>query len=321
MSDRTAFCWLHPTQAPLLRAACEKASLRLVAAGSGVAGQSGTVADALGAAESIDDLRAGLGQAECDLVILASLTGLDEEAAEQLRILAKAGTKILSMEPLPGSLRDATAHADRSAVELVPMMRRSPGFRAAELMLPTFGEVRCVNVSFRAGPGEGSLSARLYSGLDVIYRLCGQPELIDAAMAGTPGGALPEKLAGIDGHLTANLRFPENRAACLAISDLAGKWSRGVTVLGEGGCLRIDDRSAEWIGPKGEMLDEATTPGIECLSDLIADHIDRALDHKAALDPPTNHTTILAMCEAAVLSARTAQSESPRKLLHLAGVK
>ena len=46
MSDRTAFCWLHPTQAPLLRAACKKANLRLVSAGSGVAGQSGAVTDA-----------------------------------------------------------------------------------------------------------------------------------------------------------------------------------------------------------------------------------------------------------------------------------
>ncbi len=321
MADATVLCWLHPSQGPLLRDAFAKAGLRVVAAGSGTAGQSSAAAAVLGAEATIDDLRAGLSGAACDLVFLADPTGLDEPAAEQLRLLARAGTRIAGMEPIPGSLRDAALDLERGAVELVPMMRRAPGVRAGEAMLPTFGEVRCVNVSFRAGPGEGSLAARLYSGMDVIHRLCGQPELIDAAMAGVPGGAVPERLAGITGHLTANLRFPENRAACLAISDLAGKWSRGVTVLGEGGCLRLDDRSAEWIGPTGEVLDEANAPGVETLVDLIAVHLQRLLDQAAVLDPSTNHAAILAMCEAAVLSARTGQSESPRKLLHLAGVR
>jgi hypothetical protein len=305
----------------LLRAAFARAGLRVVAAGSGAAGQSGAAADAVGAQEGIDDLRAGLTGVECDLVFLADPTGLDDPAAEQMRTLARRGVKLAAMEPIPPALREATTSAERPVVELVPMMRRSPGFREAELMLPTFGEVRSVNVSFRAGPGEGSLAARLYSGMDIVHRLCGQAELIDAAMAGTPGGTIPERLAGITGHLTANLRFAENRAACLAISDLGGRWSRGVTVLGEGGCLRIDDTSAEWVGTHGQVLDESKKAGLETLADLVAAHLERILDQKAVLDPPTNHAVVLAMCEAAVLSARTGQSESPRKLLHLAGVK
>ncbi|MCK4873564.1 MAG: hypothetical protein KAS72_12640 [Phycisphaerales bacterium] len=318
MSKRRTICWLSARQTELVRDAGKQAGLTFVAAGSSVKGQSAAVAETIGAEAGVDDLRIALTEYEADLIFLASIDHIDPETSDQLRTLAHRGVKVMSMEPLPGGLRDLTGADEPSLAELVPMMRRSPGFRAAELFLPNFGEVRCVNVSFRAGHGEGSLAARLYSALDVVNRLCGQAEQIDAAMAG-PGGSLPETLALMHGHLTANLRFPENRAACIAVSDLAGQWSRGVTILGEGGCLRIADTRVEWIGQDGQVIDEASVDDVVSLGDLIATHIDRALDPRMPIDPPADHATILAVCEAALLSARTGQSESPRKLRKLIG--
>jgi hypothetical protein len=318
MSGRRTICWLSARQTDLVRDAAERAGLEIIAAGSSAKGQSAAVAQTIEARECVDDLRVALTEFEADVVLLASIEQVDEDILPALRTAAKQGVRLFSMEPLPPMLRDVTSDDERGLGEMTPAMRRSEGFRAAETFLPAFGEVRCVNVSFRAGPGEGSLAARLYSAMDVINRLCGQAEQIDAAIAG-PGGTIPESLGSVQGHLTANLRFPENRAACVAMSDLGGAWSRGVTILGEGGCLRITDHSAQWIGPEGQIIDEVIADRVTSVGKLIGWYIDRSLDPVLPADTPPDHVGVLALCEAALLSARTGQGESPRKLRRLAG--
>jgi hypothetical protein len=152
--------------------------------------------------------------------------------------------------------------------------------------------------------------------MDAVDQLCGEAESIDAALA-TPMPDPPENLAGLCGHMTINMRFPGSRCACVAVSDSAGTWFRGVTVLGETGCLRISDDGFEWIAPDGELLDsheseERTTPGL-----LIGMQIARVLEGRDANEPPPDHARLLSLCEAARLSARTGQGEAPRKLLRM----
>ena len=316
MKERRAIIWIRPDQTEMIRKTAVKACLKIVAAGSGKTGQSSGVARDLEADSAIDDMRQALAEVPADLILLGDISGIDPPVITYLRKLQNQGIKVFSLEPLPGTLMEMTEIEERGAAELLPMMRHSPGFIAAESLLESFGEIRCVNISFRAGTGEGSLAARLFSAFDIIERLCGTPETIDAVLVGNTG-SIPEKLPGINGHLTANLRYADNQAACIAVSDQAGKWSRGVTILGEGGCLRVDDIAAEWIGLDGNIVDEAVTTEISDLSDLLAKHVDRALNTTSTVIPPPRHATILALCEAALLSARTGQNESPLKMLKM----
>ena len=164
--------------------------------------------------------------------------------------------------------------------------------------------------------GEGSLFARLFDAIDLLEVLCGDVEMMDAALAG-PLSAPPDSLSGLHGHLTLNMRYSGNCCSCVALSNCAGSWFRGVTVLGEAGCLRIDDQGFEWVAPDGEIIDsdrqkKRATPG-----ELIAVHTIRLLENLQTTEPPPVHAKLLAVCEATRLSCRTGQGEAPRKMLEM----
>jgi hypothetical protein len=248
-----------------------------------------------------------------DLTPVAAGSARQADAAE----LAKAGRAVVTTEPHFGALADLAASPELGlAMTFVPLMRRSPGFRAATDSLPQFGEVQCVNIFFRCGPGQGTLYARLFDAMEVLHSLCGQPETINAAASG-PLPDVPDSLAAMQGHMTINMRFKPNRCACIALSDSAGSWFRGVTVLGEGGCLRISDDGFEWIGQDGRLIDQHREEDPLSPGELIGMQIARLREDLDQSDPPINALTLVSLCEAARLSCLTGQDEAPGKLVDM----
>lgn len=305
--------WADGEQEGLVRAAVDGANLELAAIGSPSSSAAARLSDAL-KADRIEDLRQAIQQDDVDLLWLAAPQGID--AAER-RLIREIGLCAVSTEPRPVDIGEAMSDpAEAYTATFVPLMRRSAGYRASSQMLSDFGPAQCVNVFLRSGKGEGTLFARLFDAMDVIHTLCGTPETLDAALA-SPLPGVPDTLAGLHGHITVNLRFTGNRCACVAVSDLAGRWFRGVTVLGENGCLRINDGGFDWIARDGEIVETHHDQDVSSAGLLVGEQICRTLAGLDGTDAPPDNAKLLALCESARLSCRTGQGEAPGKVMEM----
>jgi predicted dehydrogenase len=332
--------WLRAEQAPLVAAVAEAAGLEIVGAGAPGKAQSGAAASAL-KTKALDDLRAVLASGEADLVWIAS-PGDFGQAGTDSRAVAAAQSrkvKVATLEPIPVSALDLasggwTAQTGTGgrlidAVHFCPLNRLSAPFREATEVLQSFGHVRAVMVEAWCAPEEGSLGARLFSALDLVHWLLGEPEAIDAAYVSPSHGngfspQPAETLRDLHGEITANLRFADGRIAGLIASDHAGRWNRTATLVGPAGRLRVFDDGFEWIGPDGDKVDQSRqrsrgeAPGPHAVV-AIADQLKRLLDPSIPDAGPTDYASILAIGQAALLSARTGQGESPGTIRRMAG--
>jgi len=304
--------WCSAEQAPLVRETAATAGLTVVAIGSERISEATELAAQFNA-RRVDDPRQFSQATEADLLWLAAGDSLNAEMPGGMDVLDRP---IVTLQPPLGSLTDASNPPECPTAVFVPLMRRSPGFEAAAQVLPQFGPVLCVNVFLRSGPGQGTLASRLFDAMDVVNTLCGAPETINAALAG-PLAEVPERLSVLCGHMTLNLRFKANRCGCVALSDRAGTWFRGVTVLGDHGHLRISDTGFEWIGVDGTLIDRHAEPASSGLPALIAGQLKHLLVEHPPSDPPMDHVALMALFEAARLSCLTGQDESPAKLIHM----
>lgn len=338
---RRALVWLEHEQASLIRAVAEQADITVAWAGSPAGrGSAADVATAL-QAEPVHDLRRALATTDAELVLFAATesAGSPLDDPDLLRTLDERGVRLASMEPTPATTLDfsrfAVGERTRELVRFVPSTRRSRGFRAAAEVIESIGSPRTLTISQRSGAGQGSLFARLFDAMELVFSILGEPEAIDAANAGPVSAsgvhlAPGESLRDLRGDMTANVRFGGARSASVSLSDSAGRWLRGATLVAQGGCLRMDDKSFEVIAPDGKTVDRSRSrvssgsqddPGAAA---AIAEQVAQLLDPRAARLAPlagAGHAAVLAMCEAALLSARTGQPESPGTFLRMAGAR
>ncbi len=303
--------WAQPGQEALVEDAVRRGGFELVAMGPPEAKPAADLGDGT-AVRTLRNLREAIRLDGVDLLWLAAPQRLK---ADQRRLIRESGVQTISSEPIPGNVGDLLADPrEADTARFVPRMRQSPGYRAASELLDQIGPPRCVDIFLGSGPGYGTLFARLFDAMDLIETLCGGAQVLDASLGGRFSG-VPETLGALRGHLTVNVRFPDQRCVCATVSDQAGCWYRSVTILGEGGCLRIKDHAFELISPDGIILDAhrergEITPGV-----LIATEVGRRLKNLETADPPADATRLLALCEAARLSCRTGAGESPDKVL------
>jgi predicted dehydrogenase len=341
MSGEGVIAWLGVEQASLVGEVAALAGCRIIAAGSPDKGQAGAAAAALGV-EPIDDLRETFAGAECALVLLASpgAFGTEPGGADDAAALLAArarGVKIATLEPIPATALDLTAGGWTTgrngikpidAIRFVPMARLSPAFREADEVLESFGHVRMVSIEAWNAPTQGSLGATLFNAADLVMALLGEPETIDAAYVSPGQGRglhmLPEpSLRDLHGEAAATLRFADGRSASLVVGDQGGRWNRTATLVGPSGRLRVFDDGFEWIDPDGKKVDEARVrrrgETASHAAEAIADGIARLLDPHTPAPGPADHTTILSIAQAALLSTRTGQPESPATIRHMTG--
>ena len=303
--------WAQPGREALIRDAVRSGAFELVAIGSEDAHLAAEIAEPM-SAQPLRELREALGRGDADLLWLAGAHAID---ADQRRLIRHAALPVVSSEPLPGSITDLVADPhEAETAEVVGLMRHSPGYRAAAEALEQFGTPQCVNVAQTCRPHESSLYARLFDAMDLIQALCGPAQTVDAALVGETG-EIPEALSALHGHLTANVRCADRRCASLALSDRGGRWFRSATILGEGGSLQLDDAGFEWFSPDGEAVDAHRERQMLGPGELVAWYLRRRGSRAEPAHAPVDHGALLALCEAARLSARTGAPEDPRKVV------
>lgn len=336
--------WLSPEQIPLIERIAAEAGLAVVAAGSPVRGQSAAVATSLGAS-AIDDLRTMLVGADAALILIASAgtfgSGSRRDDVDAIAAADGRGVQVATLEPVPPTALDLASAGwnhpgpGGPAVEMLrfcPRIRLSTTFREATEVLESFGHFRLLSLEAWCRPSEISLGAQLYSAMDLVLSLMGEPETVDATYVSPTQGTGVHMLAGeslseLHGALSANLRFADGRAASLVVSDQGGRWNRCATALGPSGRLRIFDDGFEWLSPEGAKVDQSRSasgvrggPPADHAVAAIADSLSRLLDPGFPDPGPTDHAAVLGIAQAALLSARTGQSESPATIRRMASV-
>ena len=282
---------------------------------------------------------------------------------------AARGARIITLEPMPSSLLQLDAPSltqqgepllalgpDSGApvnlagtfaewARFCPLLRRSEPMRAARDLISQLAHpespddrasagLRTLAVECWCGPGFGSLGARLYDAVECVVHFMGVPDRVDAAYVAPSRvravHALPgEMLRGLEGDMTANLRFADGRAASIVASSRAGRWNRSVTFLADNGRLRVYDDGFVWIGRDGKLVDSsrdtlrvrgsvnADDPGAHAVA-AVASQLVRDLDPALPPEQPVDVVGVLATAGAALLSTRTGESESPATILRMA---
>lgn len=306
---------------------------------------------------------------------------------DTLHDASSRGVHVVSLEPMPASLATLAGASPSPTPALVigpgagastdPGGSPSPGARSlvpwsmvAPLsrftrpvqdvlgLLEQFGPVRSAVVQCAGAPGDGSMGARLLDAVDLVRLFLGDPESVDAAYTGpSPDPARPvhplpgDSLRGLQGDLTANLRYAAGRAAAIAVSNHAGRYELQLTLIGHNGRIRVFNDGFEWTDASGTKIDEsrgdagvrrparkraskaastgattgATTPDAadapapSPAALALIDQIQRFRTSGASLVAGVPYARLLAIAQAALLSARTGEGESPATLLRLIG--
>jgi len=338
----SAAVWLLPHQLEFVRTALLAADITPAFAGSPAKGQSATVAATLNA-QPFDDLRAFLSTTDAPLVWLASAHGLgttpDQADARAIAAAAARGVRIACSEPVPHSVLNlgpggwASTDQAPAGIEAAQFLRyvgipsTSRVWVDSEEIRAAFGTPRLVHIEAWCGPSDGSLAARLLGAMDLVLRVLGEPESINASYVGAAAGETvlttpPDTFSDLHGDLSATMRTSDGRAAVIAASNGAGRWSSVITLVSGAGRLRLYDDGFEWVGPEGARRDEQRlshrTRGATDLAQtgarLTAEGLARLLSDAAPDPGPIPLAPVLVLCQTALLSARTRNPESPESV-------
>lgn len=314
--SKRAIVWCQPNHSALVEKVRAQCDLTIVSAGCPTSGGAAELADRLGS-RKCSDLRHDVTNEACDLLVLLTLDGV--ERGEHFSWLDGAG-QVVTLEPMFEGMSDYTERSAANKAILLPAFRNGESMRIVDDWRESFGAVRSAALTLRGGAGQGSLYAHLVDGVDIIERLCGNVEMVDAAMSG-PTDNQGATARSMHGHISVNARFSSNCCASVHVSDAGGGWSRGLTVLGEGGCLRLTDEEAQWTDHDGVERERSVLTTVndegDLFSALVCRSICSVLDSRGAARAPHPTAGVLATCEAIRLSLKTGQGESPRKMLSL----
>jgi hypothetical protein len=276
--------WISPSQEALLKAVAKEAKLKLVAVGSSNKDAGIALSTSLKIA-CCNDIRTMATQFEDALFLIGEAGAYEHSLCELLRQRTKP---TITITPLSGEIDLLINEAGKPpAAKFVPLMRRSIGFGQILDETDQFGMPAAAHCTVLCAPHEGTLWSRLFDSMDFVDHYLGTPDLVHAFHC---GANIPDEPNNLQGHMTVQLHFGDQRCATLLLSDQS-QWKREVLVLGNDHTLTIDD-------------------GESSLASLIAAGFAEVQPVHTA-DAPR----ILALCEAARLSCLTGNSEQPSKVL------
>jgi hypothetical protein len=313
--------WTDSARADLVREVLERMDrVRVLAVGGPSKGAVSELASELevGAEDDLRQMLLSGGEGGVDSLLVATGEGLSSKAIGQAR---DSGVAVLALEPVAAHQDDVVESEEPGGgfrVITAPWLRMSPGWKSAANPQEALGQILALQVNVLAPSGVCSLYARLYDAMDMIIHLLGLPETIDAALTG-PLSEPPDRLRALTGHLTAHLRFTSDASAALTVSDRSATWDRRLLALGAEGQIALEDAGYTLTAKGGQTLDALACPAEPPQpADLIA-RLWNELHRGAAPPQSVDPRQIIACCDAALLSCRTAQLESPATMLRLGG--
>lgn len=304
--------WADANQLKMLQRARATGLIEYIGIGSPDGDAARTLAQALDVPR-VEDLRSALIEGEHDIAWIAARDALDADVRSAIR----AGDRPVATSTLPPDPVLQLLEEDDGGLPaiLVPQMRQSRGFLSAAGALDELGHIECIHISMTSGPEQSSPWARLFDAMDVILHLLGEPDELFAVHAG-PRPIQPDVLAGLDGHFSLALRFPNRATATIVVSDGGGTWDRRLLVLGSEGRLIIDDHTTQWTtldGTRAEADSEAPDDAVDA-GRLVANQLHRIVEQVTEPEAPGTTGRVLRLCETARLSCLTGQAESMQEL-------
>lgn len=221
----------------------------------------------------------------------------------------------------------AGEHINPDAMVLLPMMRQSPGWRAAAEPHEALGEIRSMSIELLTGSGEqcdpqilgGRVLGRLIDGLDFVISLMGPVTSVDCVAEASTDRTTGGEMIHWTGDITLHLRMASGASATLHASDRAGLFLRQAKIVGSGATLVLQDGGYELFATDGKLLDHSqlTPPSARWDAVTVIAQQWRWLMNQRFGQPYVPAKQIWATAQAAWLSARTGESESPQRWLEM----
>lgn len=288
---------------------------------------------------AFDDFRIMLRRTTPQLIVLDRPENV---TAEMLAVCLDAGAAIISLGPPVHTLAEARALAGllepRTAQLLIAsQFIHTPGYvhgtHPDVLARPVrfvSGEFHALNHALARGVGKDasqmaivrSLSVLMWDALASVIDFLGLPESVYASIRGTTASG--DVFTDISGGGALVLRLTDESAGSIVVSITLSDQApaqRALLVLTANGVARVADLACSAHDTSGRVLDETQYPPVA--------PTDRALATlkvflEQFLAPPSPHrgwphrlVETAACMEAAVVSHRTGQPESPEKFLSL----
>jgi hypothetical protein len=314
--------WISPEQIPLLEEIVARTGFELEAVGhDGRGGQAADIAKTLNA-RAYPSFREFVQSGQAEIVFLGVLPNTDHEL---LLELFERASHVFTLEPIPDSIHRLSTESRAAAgryPDFLPLWRTTKSFKTILEAIESSEPPKVVSLTSTSLPDCGSLGARLFDAMDAVFTLLGVPETIDAVIHGPRQGRVElqpgQHLRSLRGELTAHIRGAQGRSATITLSDRAGAWSRTVTALGDAGIMRCHEHRFDWTSADGEIIEKSGQETSPTFAKSVTESMQRALDIHAGATRPVDLPRVLAMAEAALLSARTGQPESPVTMMRLA---
>ncbi|MFO0828394.1 MAG: hypothetical protein U0572_09610 [Phycisphaerales bacterium] len=249
----------------------------------------------------------------------ALVIGREPPSDDDLRALLEGDRQVILALSQPISLAAATRLGDRlGRLVEVPSLRLATMWRAATPLIDELrgdGPLTMMSVRLRCPTGERTVDAML---LDACAACA---DLLDAPESVVGVGRMPAEAAEAR-SFCAIVRTALGAIAIMDIAD-AGGWSRELELLGAGGRLRCSDVAIERWSSAGDLRERQEVRGatnvVSAAADALRGLTAQGLTAQRGVRVDREHALApFALAEAAKLSARTGNAESPDRMHELA---
>jgi len=127
-------------------------------------------------------------------------------------------------------------------------------------------------------------------------------------------------LRDLHGVMTAHLRMGDGRGVLVQVSDQVGRSGLSMSLLGDGGEIRVWDGGFSRLDGGGIEIDSFEMEedgGTDPSSVRLTEQLIQLCSGVGPVRSPVDHVSVLAMGHTALLSARTGQGETPETIRRL----
>lgn len=299
--------WTGASQLATLASLSALPSVRIRAIG-GDANEVRRIAEGAGV-PYLDDPRL-LAGVDCDaLLIMDPGRPFDQDVLDAMVAASEPSRRsIFSLTPRPG-LDDAGADRRSPAARPIPVPCYSDTIAGRRFgdAASAFGRPFSASIEISGAEGEAFVHTRLFDAIDTLSSWFGLPARVQAtAVHDEESPNRPMR------HLIAQFGYSDGRAASLSLAASPGALQRVVTLYGPAGRLSCRDGAITWRDGDGRDV-EASNDGASAPPDLaaqLAQAISWHLERAARPRDQATWKTLMAACEAVLLSARTGNAET-----------
>ncbi len=277
--------------------------------------------------KATDDLRTLILDSHAQILFLTHTQGL---TLQHLQLAAQQNLIIATTQPLAQQINDLPPA--QLPVIFLPTFLESQGWQSALSPMQALDKPKLIHISHLSTSNQSSLFANLYDAWQILAQIAPPPQAICASLTG-PLSHTPENLYAITGHIALHANLPNSQTFTINASDAAGSPLRSLRVIANNADLLVDQNNYQIYDKTNQIIEASEHPNTthtytQLLIQAIRHATARILNHQKSQNQTTptqtianintsQQSTILACCQATLLSARTNQPESPEMFLQM----